>query len=120
MSYLLSLELHVNGLSGSLPSELYNANNLQLLNVAEQYQNSYQCTRSDGTVVNTLYAEGDSTNGYNYGLQGPVLGVQVSSWQSMKGLHLFDNSFSGTIADEIGDLRYLGEWLLERDTGSCP
>ncbi|KAL7537964.1 hypothetical protein ACHAXR_008184 [Thalassiosira sp. AJA248-18] len=107
MPNLLSLELHGNGLSGDLPVELYDASKLQLLNVAMQYQFSNVCRRSDGTVVNTLFKLGDPYGEYNMGLTGSVLGANVSRWTSMKGLHLFDNSFSGYIDENIGDLQYL-------------
>ena len=110
MPNLLSLELHGNGLSGELPPEMYDASKIQLLNVAMQYQYAYQCEMSNGTLVNTLYERGGvSSNVYNTGLQGPVLGPDVSKWTSMKGLHLFDNSFVGNITDNIGDLKYLGK-----------
>jgi Leucine-rich repeat (LRR) protein len=107
MPNLLSLELHGNGLSGDLPDEIYDATKLQLLNVAMQFQYNYQCYRSNGTAVNMLYAKGNPDNGYNFGLTGDILGNQTNRWTSMKGLHLFDNSFSGEILDEIGDLKYL-------------
>jgi hypothetical protein len=109
MPNLLSLELHGNGLSGYIPVEMYDATKLQLLNVAMQYDYNYECKRSNGTTVYTLYARGNPQNGYNWGLTGNVLGNQTNRWQSMKGLQLFDNSFSGEIADEIGELKYLGE-----------
>eukprot|EP00578_Thalassiosira_sp_NH16_P004772 CAMPEP_0181134596 /NCGR_PEP_ID=MMETSP1071-20121207/32172_1 /TAXON_ID=35127 /ORGANISM="Thalassiosira sp., Strain NH16" /LENGTH=728 /DNA_ID=CAMNT_0023221125 /DNA_START=39 /DNA_END=2225 /DNA_ORIENTATION=- len=110
MPSLLSLELHGNGLSGELPSELADASKLQLLNVAMQYQYQYACIRSDGRTVNTLFQMGGATEGgpqYNYGLQGAPLQQGVEKWRSMKGLHLFDNSFVGTVAEEIGQLKYL-------------
>lgn len=113
MSNLLSLELHGNGLSGELPTEIYNASKLQLLNVAMQYQNSYQCQMSNGMFVNTLFAKGDPENGYNFGLTGNVLDSGVNQWTSMKALHVFDNSFVGSVANEIGDLSYLGTLRLE-------
>lgn len=109
MPNLLSLEVHGNGLSGELPNELYDASKLQLLNVAMQYQFSQVCRRSNGTIVNTLFKGGDPYGEYNTGLSGLVLGEKVASWKSMKGLHLFDNSFTGYIDDKIGDLKYLGK-----------
>lgn len=36
LRYLLSLEIHSNGLSSSIPTEIYELNQLQLLNLAEQ------------------------------------------------------------------------------------
>ncbi|KAL7544007.1 hypothetical protein ACHAXR_013414 [Thalassiosira sp. AJA248-18] len=108
MPNLLSLELHGNGLSGELPASLQEASKLQLLNVAMQYQFSSVCRRSNGTIVNTLFKMGNPYGGeYNGGLAGPVLGANVSMWSSMKGLHLFDNSFSGYLDEKIGDLKYL-------------
>lgn len=110
MPNLLSLELQGNGLSGDMPSEIYEASKLQLLNVAMQYQYNTKCQRSDGRYVYTLYAMGNPDNGYNWGLTGGVLGNHTSNWKSMKGLHLFDNSFTGMIDDSIGELKYLGEF----------
>mmetsp|Transcript_1716 Transcript_1716/g.3275 ORF Transcript_1716/g.3275 Transcript_1716/m.3275 type:complete len:665 (-) Transcript_1716:310-2304(-) len=107
MPNLLSLELHGNGLSGFIPDELYDATKLQLLNVAMQYNYFYQCYRSNGQPVNTGFARGDVNGDLNWGLQGKVLSPQVNRWQSMKGLHLFDNFFSGDLAPELGDLKYL-------------
>mmetsp|Transcript_31133 Transcript_31133/g.56483 ORF Transcript_31133/g.56483 Transcript_31133/m.56483 type:complete len:687 (+) Transcript_31133:111-2171(+) len=108
MPNLLSLELHGNGLSGDLPLELYDASKIQLLNVAMQFQYSSICYMSNGTRVNTYYERGGVYSRYmNLGLSGPVLGSNVSKWTSMKGLHLFENSFSGQISEEIGDLKYL-------------
>lgn len=88
MPNLLSLELQGNGFSGPIPTELNNADKLQLLNVAMQYQYPYQCRASDGRVVNTIFAKGNPENGYNWGLMGNTLGDNVNKWKSMKGLHL--------------------------------
>jgi len=114
MPSLLSLELHGNGLSGELPPELADASKLQMLNLAMQFQFSKQCYPSNGrSVIDTLYEKGGTLAAetgelnYNTGLYGQVLGPNVNKWASMKGLHLFDNSFNGIISDEIGDLKYL-------------
>ncbi|KAL7551210.1 hypothetical protein ACHAWF_014424 [Thalassiosira exigua] len=107
MQELLGLELHGNGMSGPFPQELYNMSQLVLLNLAMQYQSNNQCYRSNGDVVNTAYAKGEAANGPNYGFSGRILGPDVALWVSLKGLYLFDNSFSGTIATEIGDLENL-------------
>lgn len=107
MPNLLSLELQGNGFSGPIPTELNNADKLQLLNVAMQYQYPYQCRASDGRVVNTIFAKGNPENGYNWGLMGNTLGDNVNKWKSMKGLHLFDNSITGTMSSALGDLKYL-------------
>jgi len=108
MPNLLSLELHGNGLSGKLPIELYDASKLQLLNVAIQFGYSSTCVMSNGTYVNTGYERGGvSSNDLNVGLIGHVLDSNVTKWTSMKGLHLFDNSFSGEISEEVGSLKYL-------------
>lgn len=113
MSNLLSLELHGNGLSGTIPPELYNADKLQLLNLAMQYGYSMQCTMSNGTLVDTYLERGGTVSfNANIGLQGTVLESDVSRWASMKGLHLFDNSFGGQINETIGDLKYLGEFII--------
>ena len=107
MPNLLSLELQGNGLSGEIPLELGNADKLQLLNVALQFQYAYQCAASDGRIVNTMFQKGNPENGYNWGLMGSTLGDNVNKWKSMKGIHLFDNSITGSIAPAIGDLKYL-------------
>ena len=117
MPNLLSLELHGNGLSGELPSEMYDASKIQLLNVAMQYQYAFQCQMSNGTLVNTLYERGGVVGEgqervFNAGLSGKVLGPAVNKWTSMKGLHLFDNSFYGNMTDNLGDLKYLGEFIV--------
>jgi Leucine-rich repeat (LRR) protein len=107
MPNLLSLELQGNGLSGAIPEELNNADKLQLLNGAMQYQYPYQCAASDGRIVNTIFAKGNPENGYNWGLMGDTVGDNVNKWKSMKGLHLFDNSITGTLSPALGDLKYL-------------
>lgn len=107
MNELLSLELHMNGLSGAIPEEMYRVNQLQLLNVAQQFQYSFECQRSNGEVVNILYKGGDASNGYNYGLEGEILNPDVAQWPNLKGLHVFDNSFIGAISEEIGGLEEL-------------
>lgn len=58
LHHLLSLELHSNGLSGELPNEIYGLENLQLLNLAQQYGNERECTKSNGTKVNIKYQMG--------------------------------------------------------------
>jgi hypothetical protein len=110
MPNLLSLELQGNGLSGSMPGEFYDATKLQLLNVAMQYGYDSVCQRSNSSMVYTVYAQGNPELGPNWGLTGNVLGNHTSKWQSMKGLHLFDNSFTGEIDGGIGELKYLGEF----------
>ena len=112
MQNLLSLELHGNGLHGQPPTELYNLSQLERLNVAMQYQYSYQCQRSNGRYVNTLFLMGDPTGGYNYGLEGHIMGPGIGQMTSLKGLHVFDNSFSGWIDESIGDLENLGKYCL--------
>jgi len=112
MPSLLSLELHGNGFSGTIPTEWFpnpsNASKLQLVNVAMQFQYSYSCQMSNGTTVNTLYKGGGIySSDYNPGLWGGVLGSEVSRWSDLKGLHIFDNSFTGTIAEDIGYLNNL-------------
>lgn len=109
MPNLLSLELQGNALSGSMPEEMYDATKLQLLNVAMQFEYNDKCQRSNSSFFYTLYARGNPDNGYNWGLTGNVLGNHTSNWKSMKGLHLFDNSFTGQMDESIGELKYLGE-----------
>jgi len=80
---------------------------LQLLNLAEQYGVERKCTKSNGAIVNIYFKMG-GTRGFevNFGLTGK-LDSRIKEWRSMKGLHLFENSLTGSIAPEIASMRYL-------------
>ena len=82
--------------------------NLVKLNLAEQYLNDRVCTCSDGTVVNTMFAQGDAANGENLGLSGKILRPQIGKLLSLKEISIYGNYFSGSIASEIGSLEKLG------------
>ena len=114
LRHLLSLELHGNGLSGVLPDEIYDIEDLQLLNLAAQWGEYRQCNTSDGKYVNINYRMGGTKVPFeeNAGLAGN-LGPKLGMWRSMKGLYLNKNSFFGVIPEEIGDLRYLRFLWLE-------
>lgn len=101
MPNLLSLELQGNGMSGAIPEELNNADKLQLLNGALQYQYPYQCAASDGRIVNTIFSKGNPENGYNWGFMGDTVGDNVNKWKSMKGLHLVSLGRCNFVAAEI-------------------
>jgi hypothetical protein len=108
LRHLLSLELHGNGLSGLLPDEIYDIEDLQLLNLAEQWGSNRVCNTSVGGYVDINYRMGGTVMPFeeNSGLVGN-LGPKLGIWRSMKGLHLHKNSFFGVLPDEIGDMRYL-------------
>ena len=82
--------------------------NLVKLNLAQQYFNEHECIRSDGTVVNTLYALGEEAYGENPGLEGEILGPKIGNLQSLKEIRISSNYFNGSIAPEIGRLKDLG------------
>lgn len=86
--------------------------NIKKLNLIQQYFNEYSCSGSDGTVVNTMFARGDEANGQNSGMWGNILGTQIGKMTSLKEILIYGNSFSGTIASEIGSLKQLGAWLF--------
>lgn len=106
--HLLSLELHGNGLSGEMPPSLYALENLQLLNLAEQWGETRVCTNTNGANVAPLYARGGTQMPLveNEGLTGE-LGPAMKNWRSLKGLYLFKNAFVGKIPEEIGAMRHL-------------
>lgn len=106
MDFLQSLELHGNGLSGVLPDNIYNAKKLQQINLGYNNGYNYECQRSDGYRVNNYYKMGDRSLGPNYGIEG-FLDGRIKNFRALKGLHLFDNSFSGILAPELGDLKFL-------------
>ena len=82
--------------------------NLVKLNLAQQYFNEHECIRSDGTVVNTLYALGEEAHGENQGLWGEILGPTIGNLRSLKEIRISSNYFNGSIAPEIGRLKDLG------------
>jgi len=66
------------------------------------------CSRSDGTVVNTMYVRGDEANGKNPGLSGKMLVPHIGHLISLEYILIYGNNFSGSIASEIGSLTNLG------------
>lgn len=98
-------------MSGTFPDDTSKFLNLVKLNLAEQYYNDHSCTGSDGTVVNTMFAQGIEANGMNTGLQGTILGPKIGQMVSLKQLILHGNYFSGSIASEISNLKELGELM---------
>ncbi|KAL7544006.1 hypothetical protein ACHAXR_013413 [Thalassiosira sp. AJA248-18] len=106
LTYMQTSELEYNGLSGSFPDET-SLTNLVQLNLAEQYLNGHICSRSDGTVVDTLFAGGDEANDENPGLSGHILGPHIGQLASLEDISIYGNCFSGSIASEIGSLTNL-------------
>ncbi|KAL7543754.1 hypothetical protein ACHAXR_013446 [Thalassiosira sp. AJA248-18] len=119
MESLQQLELEYNGLSGTFPDET-SLTNLVKLNLAEQTLNDQTYTRSDGTVVNKMFVRGDEANGINLGLSGKILGSHIGRLASLKDISICGNSFSGSIASEIGSLNNLGarHFLSTKTTSS--
>ena len=93
----VQLELSQNALSGLVPNEIFDASNLQKLDLAFQIYNSWNCTRSDGSVVEVYYSKGDPENSGNWGLEGEICDARIGKLQNLTQLLLNDNYFSGSI-----------------------
>ncbi|KAL7473672.1 hypothetical protein ACHAXS_014161 [Conticribra weissflogii] len=107
LSHLEQLDLYKNGLSGVIPNDLFEISSLMQINVAYQYWNIHNCTRSDGTMAEMQYARGDSRNDYNDGLKGEIFGDSIAKLPNLMQIRVDDNSFDGEIAPAIGNLRQL-------------
>lgn len=97
LKYLKQLDLSWNGLSGNFPDEIFDGASLVNLNVGYQL-NSWNCTRSDGRLVEIMYIMGDSENDVNYGLHGKILDSRIGKLQNLRELAIAENSFSGHIS----------------------
>ena len=111
MSSLRHIELNFNGMSGLIPDDFYNLP-LEYVNLSDQVENEgYNCTSSDGSVVDIYYQLGDPDNAVNIGFQGKFL-EQIGRLQNLRHLGLGWNSFSGSIASDVGNLQKLGKALF--------
>ena len=108
LSNLQQLELKFNALSGTKPDEIFNLTSLVKLDLAEQVWNDWNCTCSNGTVVNTYWIHADPEEGENYGLECEILGTKIGQMKYLRNLDVTNNYFSGNIASEIGILKQLG------------
>lgn len=104
LSNLQHIELQSNGLSGSVANEFYNLSSLAYLDLATQKYNDFNCTSSNGIIIEAYYKMGDSGNEPNIGLEGTFL-EKIGDLQHLEYLDLSENSFSGSVAQEI--------WYLE-------
>eukprot|EP00569_Conticribra_weissflogii_P008638 CAMPEP_0171366458 /NCGR_PEP_ID=MMETSP0879-20121228/5407_1 /TAXON_ID=67004 /ORGANISM="Thalassiosira weissflogii, Strain CCMP1336" /LENGTH=858 /DNA_ID=CAMNT_0011874277 /DNA_START=98 /DNA_END=2674 /DNA_ORIENTATION=+ len=107
LSHLEQLDLYKNGLSGMIPNDLFEVTSLMQINVAYQYWNTHNCTRSDGTIAEMEYARADPVNDYNDGLKGEIFGDNIAKLRNLRQIRVDDNSFYGEIAPAIGNLRQL-------------
>ncbi len=89
------LGLAQNALSGFIPDSLFDLDVLEYLFLSYQYGNNWICLSSDGSVVDVQYAQGNSLNGVNLGLQGNMLGDGIARMTYLRTLSIDYNQFSG-------------------------
>lgn len=111
LSNLQHIDLSSNGLSGFVPDEFFNLSSLSKIRLeCQKYVGGYcseiNCSSSDGIVIDPHVD--DSSNVDKIGLQGKFL-EKIGVLQELVHVGLMGNSFSGSIASEIGNLKYLGQ-----------
>ncbi len=84
-----------------IPNDLFEISSLMQINVAYQYWNIHNCTRSDGTMAEMQYARGDPRNDYNDGLKGEIFGDNIAKLPNLMQIRVDDNSFDGEIGKMI-------------------
>lgn len=104
LKYLEQLDLSWNGLNGIFPEEIFDVTSLVNLNVGYQW-NDWNCTRSDGRLVEIMYIMGDSENDVNYGLYGSIIDSRIGQLQNLRELTIAENSFSGQIGKKDIELK---------------
>jgi hypothetical protein len=110
LSNLKHLDVGLNGLSGIVAGEFYNLSNLTYLDLSWQSNNVYfNCTTSDGSVMEPLYQLGDPDSDYNIGLQGKFL-EEIGRLRNLVHINLEQNSFEGSISPSIKDIEQLGKF----------
>lgn len=114
MGSLTNLDLHANGLSGTLPASFYNLVNLQYVFLAN---NQLQGTVGNGIARLTKLA---SLNLAFNVLSGSF--PAVTGLTGLRGLQLQSNRFTGTIPEALGALTGLQQLQLQQNalTGTLP
>jgi Leucine-rich repeat (LRR) protein len=107
LSRLQYVNLQMNGLSGYIPHEFYELASLAKIELGEQADAWWNCTSRDDQLVDPAYKMGDPINDNNIGFEGMFL-EQIEQLQNLVYLDIYGNSFSGSIASEIGILNNLG------------
>jgi len=122
LSSLELLKLSSNSFSGTFPEDLYKLSKLEQMDLAHQYSNDGNCTRSDGTVVYLMYQKGDTENMLNDGIEGAILDDRIGGLKNLERLILENNYFYGRISSEIGKLKRLVYFnaAVNMLTGSLP
>lgn len=63
-----------------------------------------------GTIPDSFWTASTALFNFNVGdnMMYGTIGTELGLMTDLKGLHLFENEFSGTIPTEIGNLRFVG------------
>jgi hypothetical protein len=114
LSNLQLIYLQSNGLSGSLADEFYNLTMLAKVDLTCQsgekvcwWKKPKNCTSSDDNVIDPFSQKGDPENDENIGFQGKFL-ERITQLRHLTFIDIHGNSFSGSIASDIGNLEKLG------------
>lgn len=87
--------------SGTFPEDMYKLSKLEQLDLAHQYSNYGNCTRSDGTVVFLMHQKGDTKNMSNDGIEGAILDDRIGGLKNPEMLILENNYFFGRICKYV-------------------
>ncbi len=98
------MKLSSNSFSGTFPEDLYKLSKLEQLDLAYQYFNDRNCTRSDGNVVSLMHQMGDPKNPFNNGIEGSILDDRIGGWSNLETLFLENNFFHGRICKSFSHL----------------
>lgn len=90
LTYLTNLDLKDNGLSGYVPTELFNLTNLVKLDLSYNVNYDGNCTRFDGTEKDIPIS---------FGLEGMILDSNIGRLENLQDIDLTDNYFSGSICE---------------------
>lgn len=99
MSNLQEIDMELNELNGYISDEIFNLTALVSLNLASQGKGN-QCTRQS------------NASDISSGLEGAIL-EQFWRFENLTTIIINENAFSGSIAQEIGNLQQLGELCLD-------
>ncbi|KAL6654826.1 hypothetical protein ACP70R_008291 [Stipagrostis hirtigluma subsp. patula] len=112
---LIQLSLDGNNISGSIPKDIGNINNLQSLSLGDNFfTGSLPSSMCRLKNLGELYVEGNK-------ISGPVP-LALGNLTGLNSLHLDDNDFCGTIPSTLGNLTTLSELGLSDNhfIGSIP